>query len=205
MKTRIEKVKLDQLSETKNNPRQISKKDFAILKKSLTEFPEMQEIREIVVDENYTILGGHQRVKAMLANGQKEATVKVVEGLSEEQKRQFVIKDNISNGEWDMDILANEWDDEPLDEWGLETGMGVGTDKVEPEVEFSEFIDEENNYILLKFKTDIDWINALTLFDIKTVKCYSTRNDGEISEKMQRKGVSRVLDGAKALERLTRI
>lgn len=119
MKTRIEKVKLDQLSETKNNPRQISKKDFAILKKSLTEFPEMQEIREIVVDENYTILGGHQRVKAMLANGQKEATVKVVEGLSEEQKRQFVIKDNISNGEWDMDILANEWDDEPLDEWGL--------------------------------------------------------------------------------------
>lgn len=120
MKTRIEKVKLDQLSETKNNPRQISKKDFAILKKSLTEFPEMQEIREIVVDENYTILGGHQRVKAMLANGQKEATVKVVEGLSEEQKRQFVIKDNISNGEWDMDILANEWDDEPLDEWGLD-------------------------------------------------------------------------------------
>lgn len=58
MNTRIEKVKLDQLSETKNNPRQISKKDFAILKKSLTEFPEMQEIREIVVDENYTILGG---------------------------------------------------------------------------------------------------------------------------------------------------
>lgn len=58
MKTRIEKVKLDQLSETKNNPRQISKKDFNILKKSLTDFPEMQEIREIVVDENYTILGG---------------------------------------------------------------------------------------------------------------------------------------------------
>ena len=64
-------------------------------------------------------MGGHQRVKAMLANGQKEATVKVVEGLSEEQKRQFVIKDNISNGEWDMDILANEWDNEPLDEWVL--------------------------------------------------------------------------------------
>lgn len=151
MKTRIEKVKLDQLSETKNNPRQISKKDFAILKKSLTEFPEMQEIREIVVDENYTILGGHQRVKAMLANGQKEATVKVVEGLSEEQKRQFVIKDNISNGEWDMDILANEWDDEPLDEWGLTTPGKATGESLLDDLKNAEYVDKENYFIKKPF------------------------------------------------------
>lgn len=151
MNTRVEKVKLDQLSETKNNPRQISKKDFAILKKSLTEFPEMQEIREIVVDENYTILGGHQRVKAMLANGQKEATVKVVEGLSEEQKRQFVIKDNISNGEWDMDILANEWDDEPLDEWGIETPAKATGQELADELKDSKYVEKENYFIKKPF------------------------------------------------------
>lgn len=120
MKTTIKEVELKSLTETKHNPRQISKKDFDTLKKSLKEFPEMQEIREIVVDENMTILGGHQRVKAMMANGQKTATVKIVEGLTDKQKREFIIKDNIQNGEWDMDILANEWDEETLDEWGLE-------------------------------------------------------------------------------------
>ena len=80
----------------------------------------MLDIREIVVDENNRILGGHQRVKALLANGEKEVNVKVVEGLSEEEKREFVIRDNIQNGEWDFDVLANEWDDLPLDDWGIE-------------------------------------------------------------------------------------
>ena len=89
MKTSIREVELKTLTETEHNPRQISKKDFETLKKSLKEFPEMQEIREIVVDENMTILGGHQRVKAMMANGQEKATVKIVEGLTDEQKREF--------------------------------------------------------------------------------------------------------------------
>lgn len=120
MKTTIREVELNALTETEHNPRQISKKDFETLKKSLKEFPEMQEIREIVVDENMTILGGHQRVKAMMANGQKTATVKIVEGLTDEQKREFIIKDNIQNGEWDMDILANEWDIDDLNDWGLD-------------------------------------------------------------------------------------
>lgn len=120
MKTTIKEVELKSLTETKHNPRQISKKDFDTLKKSLKEFPEMQEIREIVVDENMTILGGHQRVKAMMANGQKTATVKIVEGLTDKQKREFIIKDNIQNGEWDMDILANEWDINDLNDWGLD-------------------------------------------------------------------------------------
>ena len=59
-------------------------------------------------------------MKALLANGEKEVNVKVVEGLSEEEKREFVIRDNIQNGEWDFDVLANEWDDLPLDDWGIE-------------------------------------------------------------------------------------
>lgn len=202
MKIRIEKKKLSELVPTENNPRQIKKDDFERLKKSVKSFPKMLDIREIVIDENGTILGGHQRVKALLANGETEATVKIVEGLSDDEKREFVIRDNIQNGEWDFDTLANEWDDLPLDEWGVDTKMSDGEERVEPEVEFSEFIDEESNYILLKFKTDIDWLNAQTLFGVKPVKCYSTRNDGSISEKMTRKGSSRVLDGAEVLEEL---
>lgn len=120
MKTSIKKMKLSDLIPTENNPRQIKKDDFERLKKSIKSFPKMLDIREIVVDENNRILGGHQRVKALLANGEKEVNVKVVEGLSEEEKREFVIRDNVQNGEWDFDVLANEWDDLPLDDWGIE-------------------------------------------------------------------------------------
>lgn len=137
MKTTIKEVELKSLTETKHNPRQISKKDFDTLKKSLKEFPEMQEIREIVVDENMTILGGHQRVKAMMANGQKTATVKIVEGLTDKQKREFIIKDNIQNGEWDMDILANEWDEEPLEDWGIDDHVWD-----ENQTEYQQFVDK---------------------------------------------------------------
>lgn len=109
------------LKPTSNNPRQISKQDFEKLKKSLKEFPEMKSLREVVVDENMRILGGHQRIKALEAIGEKNVPVKQVFGLSEEKKREFVIKDNIANGDWDMDLLANEWSDLPLDDWGLDT------------------------------------------------------------------------------------
>ncbi len=120
MKTSIKKMKLADLIPTENNPRQIKKDDFERLKESIKSFPKMLDIREIVVDENNRILGGHQRAKALLANGEKEVNVKVVEGLSEEEKREFVIRDNVQNGEWDFDVLANEWDDLPLDDWGID-------------------------------------------------------------------------------------
>ena len=119
MKTSIKKMKLADLIPTENNPRQIKKDDFERLKKSIKSFPEMLDIREIVVDEDNRILGGHQRVKAVLENGEKEVNVKVVEGLSEEEKREFVIRDNVQNGEWDFDVLANEWSDLDLQDWGI--------------------------------------------------------------------------------------
>lgn len=120
MKIEIKKMKLSKLTPTEKNPRKISKEDLERLKSSVKSFPKMLDIREIVVDENCRILGGHQRVKALIANGEKEATVKVVSGLTEAEKDQFIIRDNVQNGEWDEDILANEWDEEPLEDWGLE-------------------------------------------------------------------------------------
>lgn len=119
MKTTIKKMKLADLIPTENNPRQIKKDDFERLKKSVKSFPQMLDIREIVVDENNRILGGHQRVKALMANGEKEVNVKVVEGLSEEEKREFIVRDNIQNGDWDFDVLANEWSDLDLQDWGI--------------------------------------------------------------------------------------
>lgn len=113
-------IELTKLVPTEKNPRQISKKDFDELKKSLKDFPEMREIREVVVDENLRILGGHMRVKALMELGEKKVPVKQVFGLTEKQKDKFVIKDNLQNGEWDMDKLANEWDEMELQEWGLD-------------------------------------------------------------------------------------
>jgi hypothetical protein len=79
----------------------------------------MKQLREIVVDENLTILGGHQRIHALKELGYSDVTVKQVFGLTEKQKREFIIKDNTASGEWDTDIIANRWDIEELENWGV--------------------------------------------------------------------------------------
>lgn len=101
------------------NPRRIKDKQFQALKKSLEEFPEMKQLREIVVDENFVILGGHQRIYALKDLGYAEVNVKQVFGFTEKQKREFIIKDNTASGEWDTDILANQWDVDDLEKWGV--------------------------------------------------------------------------------------
>lgn len=142
MEIEIKKMKLSKLTPTEKNPRKISKEDLERLKSSVKSFPKMLDIREIVVDENCRILGGHQRVKALIANGEKEATVKVVSGLTEAEKDEFIIRDNVQNGEWDEDILANEWNADDLNEWGL--------NEMKPYKEITEDepapVDKENTY-----------------------------------------------------------
>ena len=121
MTVEIETVEMpiSELKELEDNPRTIKKQDFENLKKSIKDFPEMREMREIVVDEDYTVLGGNQRLRAMRELGIEKAPVKIVRGLSDYKKREFIIKDNISNGEFDMDILANQWDADELLNWGM--------------------------------------------------------------------------------------
>lgn len=115
--TYIEQI--DKLLPNENNPRKINRPAYEKLKKSLQEFPEMKQLREIVVDENLTILGGHQRIYALKDLGYSDVTVKQVLGLTEKQKREFIIKDNTASGEWDTDILANTWDIAELEGWGV--------------------------------------------------------------------------------------
>lgn len=119
VKVEIKTVKLSQIKLNPDNPRRISTKGMDRLVKSIQDFPDMLNIREIVVDETLTVLGGNMRLLALRKAGAKECMAKVVSGLTPEQKREFIIKDNAAFGEWDMDALAS-WDDLPLVEWGVD-------------------------------------------------------------------------------------
>ena len=103
-----------------SNPRLIKDDKFKKLVKSVQEFPEMLELRPVVVNADMVILGGNMRWKACKEAGLKEIPVTIASGLTPEQEREFIIKDNVSGGEWDWSMLANEWDSEDLDKWGLD-------------------------------------------------------------------------------------
>ena len=119
MEIEVKIVKLSKIKLNPDNPRTITEKAMANLVKSLQDFPDMMSLREIIVDEKMMVLGGNMRLLALQKIGAKEATAKIVKGLTPEQKREFVIKDNAAFGEWDMDVLANSWGDLPLTEWGI--------------------------------------------------------------------------------------
>jgi ParB-like chromosome segregation protein Spo0J len=133
------KVKLSAIKPNPNNPRLIKDDKFAKLVQSIKDFPEMLEIRPIVVNADMVILGGNMRYKALKEAGVKEVPIIVADNLTEEQQREFLIKDNVSGGEWDWEQLANEWDSEQLEEWGLEVP------NFEPEPNYDDLIGEEKN------------------------------------------------------------
>lgn len=114
------KLKITEIKNNPNNPRLIKDDKFKKLVQSIKDFPEMLDAREIIVNKDHIILGGNMRFKAAKEAGLTEVPVKIVD-WDEDKQRQFIIKDNVSGGEWDWDVLANEWDAEELDEWGLDT------------------------------------------------------------------------------------
>ena len=113
-------TKLTEIKSNPNNPRLIKDEKFKKLVQSIKEFPQMLELRPIVVNDDMIVLGGNMRLKACKEAGLKEVPVIKASDLSEEQQRAFIIKDNVGYGEWDWDLLANEWDAEDLVEWGLD-------------------------------------------------------------------------------------
>ena len=118
MKTELVSIKL--VKSNPNNPRIIKDDKFAKLVASIKEFPKMLEIRPIVVNDDMIVLGGNMRLKACIHAGLKEVPIIKVSDLTEQEQKQFIIKDNVSGGEWDWNMLANEWDAEELDAWGLD-------------------------------------------------------------------------------------
>lgn len=138
------------------NPRLIKDDKFKKLVQSLKDFPEMAEVREVVINKDNMILGGNMRYRAMKEAGWKEIPVRVVDWPEDKQK-QFIIKDNIAGGEWDWDILANQWDTEELASWGLDFPdyHSINTDSLDDLEEFAqELIGDEFYHLNLSFKTE---------------------------------------------------
>lgn len=162
-------VEISRIRNNTNNPRFINDDKFKKLVKSIKDFPEMLELRPIVVDEDMIVLGGNMRLKACIEAGLKEVPIKIAANLTEEQKKEFIVKDNVGFGEWDWDLLANEWDTELLEEWGLDLKL---TDDSEEEYTNDVKITLSlNNEYLEDFKNELDILlskhpNVLVKFKI---------------------------------------
>ena len=116
-------IKLSTLKPNPENPRIIKDDKFEKLVNSLKEFPQMMELRPIIVNEDNIIMGGNMRFNALIEIGHKEVPdswVKQSKDLRPDQWHEFIIKDNLGYGQWDYDALANGWDEEELEKWGLD-------------------------------------------------------------------------------------
>jgi ParB-like chromosome segregation protein Spo0J len=113
-------MNINEIKPNPSNPRIIKDDKFKKLVKSIQDFPQMLELRPIVIDENNIVLGGNMRLKACIEAGLTDVPVKQAKQLTEEQKKEFIVKDNVGYGEWDWDDLANNWNVEDLSEWGLD-------------------------------------------------------------------------------------
>lgn len=199
----MERVDIKQVRPNPDNPRYIKGDKFEKLVKSIREFPQMLELRPIVVNQDMIVLGGNMRLKACEEAGLKEVPIIFADNLTEEQQKEFIIKDNSSFGEWDWDLLANEWDVDSLNEWGLD--VPYTEDDIQEmanpmndqsEKPFATELDTQSNYLILKFDTDIDWIQAKTLFGLKTET--AKRANG----KPWSQGIGRVINGVEAINKI---
>jgi len=142
----MESLQISKVRPNSENPRYIKDEKFKKLVQSLRDFPEMANVRPIVVNTEMVVLGGNMRLKAMQEAGWSEVPVKVVD-WSEEKQREFIIKDNVGFGEWDWDELANTWNAELLSDWGLDTPDNWGGEELEAE--------EDDYSVPEELKTDI--------------------------------------------------
>jgi ParB-like chromosome segregation protein Spo0J len=173
MKT--EKINIKLLISNPNNPRIIKDEKFRKLVTSIQEFPKMLEIRPIVVNDDMIVLGGNMRLKACIAAGLKEVPVIQINDLTIEEQRQFIIKDNVSGGEWDWDILANEWDAEELDAWGLDLPINDKIDNLQDgeELEFEQSVQLEppKEYIMIIAEPNsVEWEEIKEALKLKMVR-----------------------------------
>ena len=175
-------MKLSKLKGNPSNPRIIKDDKFKKLVKSINDFPKMMALRPIVVDENFIVQGGNMRLKALQEIGFKDIPdewVKQVKDLSEDEKKQFIIKDNVGFGDWDWDDLANNWDAMQLTEWGLDI----------PNFEAEVLEAEEDNYSIPdKIKTDIVLGDLFEIGEHRLLCGDSTDSDA----------VAKLMDGQKA-------
>jgi DNA modification methylase len=176
----IEWVKTTDIHANENNPRILKDDKFKKLVQSIKDFPEMLEIRPIVVNNEMMVLGGNMRLRAIQEIGLKEVPVIKAENLTEEQEREFLIKDNVGFGEWDWDALANDWDADELKDWGMDLPGDFN-----PEVLEAEEDDFEVNEAI---ETDIVLGDLFEIGEHRLLCGDSTDSDA----------VARLMDGEKA-------
>jgi len=127
-------LKIEQIRPNPDNPRSITEEKFHLLVDSIKTAPWMLQLRPLVIDEENIVLGGNQRLRALKEAGIKEVLVEKIEGATEKEKEEFIIKDNVPFGAWDYDLLANEYDAGELQSWGL--------DIWNPELDLDEFFED---------------------------------------------------------------
>jgi hypothetical protein len=158
-----QQVKLYKIKVNPRNPRIIKDDKFKKLVKSIKDFPEMLEKRPIIVDEELMVLGGNMRLKASAEAGLKEVWIDVAEGWTQEQKDEFVVKDNVNFGEWDWAMLGNEWNTIKMTEWGLDVWENQDDkNNLDAELEWSGMPEFKNDdlsparQVIVSFKTEED-------------------------------------------------
>lgn len=156
----VKKVKISEVKKNPANPRLIKDYKYNKLVKSLKDFPQMLELRPIVVDKDMVILGGNMRYRASVDAGLNEVWIKIADNLTEKQKKEFIIKDNSNFGEWDWDMLANEWDIQSLNDWGLDLPAVYFDNDEEPEFDQEELDEDLDKYINNNIKQIVLYYNT---------------------------------------------
>ena len=175
IKAKIEKVSISSITENAANPRTINKHKFQKLVNSVKQFPEMLSLRPIVVNKDNVILGGNMRYKACKELGLKEVYIIQAADLNDKQAQEFIIKDNVGFGEWDWDILANDWDTDLLEDWGLELNIDDAIDDLEEDddIELPQSVQLEppKEYILIMAEPNsVDWEELKETLKLKMVR-----------------------------------
>jgi DNA modification methylase len=171
---KIVKVKISEIKLNESNPRFIKDDKFKKLVKSIKDLPQMLDIRPIVVNKDMMVLGGNMRLKACVEAGLVEVPIIIADNLTKEQEKEFLIKDNVSGGEWDWDMIANEWNEVELIEWGLdipldfqteleaeEDDFDVPADGIETDIVLGDLFEIGEHRLLCGDSTDSDQVAKL--------------------------------------------
>ena len=179
----IKKMKLKDIKPNPNNPRVLRDDKFQKLKQSITEFPKMLSLRPMVIDENNVVLGGNMRLRALQELGftdVDDAWVKRSSDLTEEEKKRFIIADNVAFGEWDWDTLANDWEVVDLEAWGLEIPQ------FNQDINLDDFFEENNEEKEEKFKITLEYTEDDYNEVIELFKKYTGSKENIVAELLKK-------------------
>ena len=206
-KIQIVYKKISDLKPYKKNAKKHPKEQVERIANSIKEFGFLEH-RAVAIDKDGYVVEGHGRILGAKKAGLKEVPTVCLDEMTEEQIKAWrMIENKTAESTYDEKILKEELS-ELTDMFDMEVfgfSMDILEDEmleIEPDVKFTEILNEENNYIVLKFNNKIDWINAMGLFGVEKVKAHPTKKGGNKKSFGLRAGVGRVVDGVKAIERL---